>query len=109
MWMFMLPSFLVWLQLDFDRRSSTQSRWLVVETALSSSPVPVSRNELVTSALPFGDAGDDVGAAEPVGLGEVGRGPLRRMVGVRVVEADDIEPEPRACRWMRTSSSGAML
>ena len=42
-------------------------------------------------ALPFGDGGDDVGAAEPVGFGEVGRRPLRGVVGVGVVEADDVE------------------
>src|ERR1700722_4986748 len=39
------------------------------------------------------DAGDDVGAAEPMGFGEVGLGPLRGVIGVRVVEADDVEPK----------------
>src|SRR5215472_6031967 len=39
----------------------------------------------------YGDGGDDVGAAEPVGFGEVGVGPLRGVVGVGVVEADDVE------------------
>src|ERR1700679_1673161 len=39
------------------------------------------------------DAGDDVRAAEPVGFGEVGLGPLRGMVGVRVVKADDVQAE----------------
>ena len=37
------------------------------------------------------DGGDDVGAAEPVGFGEVGGGPLGGVVGVGVVEADDVE------------------
>src|SRR3954471_5592053 len=37
-------------------------------------------------------AGDDVGAADPVGFGEVRLRPARRMVGMRVVEADDVEP-----------------
>ena len=41
--------------------------------------------------MAFFDGGDDVGAAEPVGLGEVGGGPLRGVVGVGVVEADDVE------------------
>ncbi len=41
--------------------------------------------------LAFFDAGDDVGAADPVGFGEVGRRPLGRVVGVGVVEADDVE------------------
>jgi hypothetical protein len=36
------------------------------------------------------NAGDDVGAAEPVGFGQVGLRPLRRVVGMRVVEADDV-------------------
>ena len=40
-----------------------------------------------------GDGGDDVGAAEPVGFGEVGGGPLGGVVGVGVVEADDVEAE----------------
>jgi len=35
-------------------------------------------------------AGDDVGAADPVGLGEVGRGPLGGMVGMGMIEADDV-------------------
>src|SRR2546425_11051466 len=35
-------------------------------------------------------AGDDVGAAEPVGLGEVGLGPLGGVVGMGMVEADDV-------------------
>src|SRR5579872_1479079 len=35
-------------------------------------------------------AGDDVGAADPVGLGEVGRRPLGGMVGVGMIEADDV-------------------
>ena len=39
----------------------------------------------------FGDGGDDVGAAEPVGFGEVGGGPLGGVVGVGVVEANDVE------------------
>src|SRR4029077_11055645 len=33
---------------------------------------------------------DHVRTAEPVGFGEVGLRPLRGMVGVRVVEADDV-------------------
>jgi hypothetical protein len=37
------------------------------------------------------DGGDDVGAAEPVGFGEVGGGPLGGVVGVGVVEAYDVE------------------
>src|SRR5690242_3606320 len=36
------------------------------------------------------DTGDHVGAAEPVGLGEISIGPLRRMVGMRMVETDDV-------------------
>src|SRR5258708_32185542 len=39
------------------------------------------------------DAGDDVGTTQPVGLGEVGRGPLRGMVRVRVIKADDVQSE----------------
>jgi hypothetical protein len=37
-----------------------------------------------------GDAGDDVGAANPVGFFEVGLGPLGGVVRVGVVEADDV-------------------
>jgi hypothetical protein len=48
------------------------------------------------------DCGDDIGAAEPVGLGEIGRGPLRGVVGVGVVEGD------RPSRWAAMSSCGAM-
>src|SRR5207302_9480135 len=33
---------------------------------------------------------DQVGAADPVGLGEIGRGPAGRMVGMGMVEADDV-------------------
>ncbi len=36
------------------------------------------------------NAGDDVRAAKPVSFGEVGRRPLRRMVRVGVVEANDV-------------------
>src|SRR5277367_811452 len=39
-----------------------------------------------------GDCGDDVRAAEPVCFGEIGLRPLCRMVRMRVVEADDVEP-----------------
>ena len=35
-------------------------------------------------------AGDDVGAADPVGLGEVGRRPLGGMVGMGMIEAHDV-------------------
>src|SRR5208282_1355737 len=35
-------------------------------------------------------AGNQVGAPEPVGFGKIGRRPLRRMVGMRVIEADDL-------------------
>jgi|GEM_PF-3824594 len=37
------------------------------------------------------DGGDDVGAAEPVGFGEVGGRPLGGVVRVGVVEAYDVE------------------
>ena len=40
--------------------------------------------------LSFFDGGDDVGTADPVGFGEIGLGPLRGMVGVGVVETDDV-------------------
>ncbi len=66
--------------------------WLV--KALSSSVVPVRRKLLVMAAWPVvlsPHGGDDVGAAEPVGFGEVGGGPLGGVVGVGVVEADDVE------------------
>src|SRR5215469_2330234 len=39
-----------------------------------------------------GNGGDDVNAADPVGLFEVRRRPLRRVVRMGVVEAGDIEP-----------------
>ena len=35
-------------------------------------------------------AGDDVGAAEPVGFGQIGLRPAGGMVGVGMVEADDV-------------------
>src|SRR5262245_29200986 len=38
----------------------------------------------------FFHAGDHIRAAEPVGFGEVGLRPLRRMIGVRMVKADDV-------------------
>ena len=37
------------------------------------------------------DGSDDVGAAEPMGFGEVGGGPLGGVVGMGVVEAYDVE------------------
>jgi hypothetical protein len=37
------------------------------------------------------DGGDDVAAADPVGFGEVGLRPPRGVVGVGVVEADDVQ------------------
>lgn len=40
--------------------------------------------------LPFFYTGDDVGASEPVGFCEVGFRPLRRVIGVGMVETDDI-------------------
>src|SRR5580698_404775 len=40
-----------------------------------------------------GDGGDDVGAAEPVGFGQIGCGPLRGVVGVGVVEAGDAQAQ----------------
>ena len=45
----------------------------------------------MSAALPLATGGDDVGAAEPVGFGEVGGRPLGGVVGVGVVEADDVE------------------
>ena len=54
-------------------------------------------------------AGDDVGAAEPVGLGEVGGGPLRGVVGVGVVEADDVEREAAGLALDADQLLGAML
>src|SRR6266478_454700 len=41
-------------------------------------------------SLALFDAGDDVGAAKPVGFSEVGGRPLRGVVGMGVVEADDV-------------------
>ena len=38
----------------------------------------------------FGYSCDEVGAAQPVGFSEVGGGPLGGVVGVGVVEADDV-------------------
>src|SRR4029077_16931218 len=35
-------------------------------------------------------AGNHVGAAEPVGFGEIGRRPSRRVIRMRVVEANDV-------------------
>ena len=40
---------------------------------------------------PCSTAGDQVRAADPVRLREVGWRPLRRMIGMRVVEADDLQ------------------
>ena len=40
--------------------------------------------------LSFFHAGDDIRAANPVGFGEISLRPLRRMVGMGVIEADDI-------------------
>lgn len=40
--------------------------------------------------LPFFYTGDDVGASEPVGFCEVGFRPLRWVIGVGMVETDDI-------------------
>ena len=37
------------------------------------------------------DLGDDVGAADPVGFGEIGGRRLSGMAGVRVVEAGNLE------------------
>lgn len=36
--------------------------------------------------------GDHVRAADPVGLSQVSRGPLRGMIGMRVVEPNNIQP-----------------
>lgn len=41
-------------------------------------------------SFPFLHARDHVGAAEPVGFGEIGRRPAGWMVGMGMVEADDI-------------------
>ena len=49
-----------------------------------------------TSLVLLPHAGDDVGAAKPVGLGKVGFGPLCRMVGMGVIKADDVQL-PLAC------------
>ena len=40
--------------------------------------------------LPFFYTGDDVGASQPVGFCEVGFRPLRWVIGVGMVETDDI-------------------
>ena len=61
------------------------------------------------AALPWSTRGDDVGAADPVGFGEVGRGPLRGVVGVRVVEADDVEAEAAGLALDFDQLLGAML
>ena len=39
------------------------------------------------------DAGDDVAAAQPVGFGLVVRGPVGRVIGVRVVKAGDLQAQ----------------
>src|ERR671931_534383 len=39
----------------------------------------------------FFDVGDDVRAPDPVGLGQVGLRPARRMIGVRVIEAHNLQ------------------
>src|SRR3954470_7571179 len=39
----------------------------------------------------LGDTGDDVGAADPMGFGEIGLRPAWRMVGMGVVKADNVE------------------
>ena len=57
---------------------------------LSDSSVPVEFEGVRERGLPFFHAGDDVGAAEPVGLGQVGRRPLGGMVRMGMVEADDV-------------------
>ena len=58
----------------------------------------------------FFHAGDDVGTAKPVGFGEVGLRPLRRMIWVRVIEADDVLAALAAfAPSMRISSLGSML
>ena len=68
-----------------------------------------SSKELVCVGRACSHAGDDVGAADPVGLGEIGRRPASGMVRMRVVEADDVQLAlARASRWMRTSSRGSM-
>ena len=36
------------------------------------------------------DAGDHVGAPDPVGLGQIGHGPARGMIRMRMIEADDL-------------------
>ncbi len=59
-------------------------------SCLSDSSEPESSNEFVMAAFPFFYGGDDIGAAHPVGFRKVGLRPLRRMVGMRVVETDDI-------------------
>ena len=41
---------------------------------------------------PF-DGGDDVAAAQPVGFGLVVRGPVGRVIGVRVVKAGDLQAQ----------------
>ena len=43
------------------------------------------------SGFTFFDSHDHVGAPDPVGFFEVGRRPVRRMVGMGVVKADDVE------------------
>ena len=40
--------------------------------------------------FPLFHAGDDVGAANPVGFGEIGRRPTGGMIGVGVVETDNV-------------------
>ena len=57
---------------------------------LSLSSLPVSSNEFVIAALPFLHAGNHVRAAEPVRFGQISRRPARRMVGMRMIEPDDV-------------------
>ena len=50
----------------------------------------------------------DIGATKPVRFVQIRRGPLRRMIRVRVIKADNIQALRPPSRWMRISSTGAM-
>src|ERR1700691_3518343 len=72
---------LVWISIDFDS---------LVDEPLISFVCTREFEGIGDRGFPMLHGGDDVGAADPVGLGEIGLRPARGMVGMRVVEADDV-------------------
>ncbi len=58
---------------------------------LSSSSVPPNRNDRVSLRFALHHAGDDIRAADPVGVLEVGGRRPRGVVGMGVIEAHNLQ------------------